>query len=427
MSTHSGNRRPAARLNGRTLRLGLEALEPRCVCATRVAVVEPLTPPPFEAQAAAKIGQTEFALSGRISVAEYRAEVADLKLTAGVTFTGPVAHMVAGDKDLDAIDVTHMGVRIDWGNGQSTTGAVQIGTHGGYDIVATARYSTPGNYVLTIDIAGPDGAEATAIGKVEVVAAPPVAGHTPESADIDVRNSDNPPAPQQPDQTQGTTGSDMAATQAASRTPGDTNSGVPWVRLPDPGPLSTASAVTDHPVDHVVVAIVPPEDRPPANGLADDGHLPPVGPTYLAAVDEPGDGFPAADFTPIDVRPGIPQQNAAAVTAVVDLPVLMLPDPAQSTGPGRAAPVNRVAAVVGANGSSVEDVDGGAVPLASTTPAPVQHAKRGFWWQSLSWFLALVFSDRVLTVGMADRSKARISLRVSPATKPTEAENAGDE
>jgi hypothetical protein len=423
MSTPSGNRRPAVRAGGRTHKLGLEALEPRCVCAAHAPVSQFSPPPPVEPPPAAKISLMGDVMS-RAGRAEYHAEVADLKLTAGVSFTGPIAHMVAADDALDATDVTHIGVRIDWGDGQSTTGAVQIGSRGGYDIVGTARYSMPGTFVLTIDIVGPDGADATAIGKAEVPG-PALPSQVPESAGIDVRNSDDGPAPHGADEIKGSAGSDTAATQTASRTPGDTSGGVPWIRLPDPRPLSSLSIGADHAEGQKFVAINRPEDRTPLNGLAEDGNQAPAGPEYLAAIDEAGDGFPAGDFTPIDVRPGIPRPIVRADSVDVDRPAFAVADPTHSTSRSQATSRNHGSVAAGDATPPTEEIDGETAPLASANRTPAQHTTFGFGWQCLSWFLALVFSDRFLTGGLADRSEPRISLRAGPPTKPPEAQNAG--
>ena len=139
--------------------------------------------------------------------------------------------MFDGDDTLDGDDAAHMAVRIDWGNGVSTNGTVQIGDHGWYDIVGTARYTTPGDYALTIDVVSPNGTQITATGKADV-SAPRPAPPALESTTPDVPIPAPTPTSDQSDQPQGAPGADAAAGQAASRSPGDASGGVPWLRLP---------------------------------------------------------------------------------------------------------------------------------------------------------------------------------------------------
>ncbi|HEY1379603.1 MAG TPA: hypothetical protein VGF55_22560, partial [Gemmataceae bacterium] len=300
MSRLSQRRRPALRPGDRPPRLTLEALEARCACAagavasalaavgTPVVVPRPPDPParvgvilgdvpPGAAVTPAVVragvirldlaaGVPLFDPAGHADVAVARsvdpsapvgaalpggppgtaitpavvkAEVVHLKLTAGVPYTGPVAHMDADDSTFGADDATHLAVHIDWGNGQATSGVVQVGTGGGYDVVATAAYSSPGDYAVTVQVATADGSMMmTAAGEADVAAAAPSSLEDAPRVPPQVTPA---PGPAQADSGGGnfsTAGADAAATRSASRPPADTGGAVPWVRLPDPRPVS---------------------------------------------------------------------------------------------------------------------------------------------------------------------------------------------
>ncbi len=433
MSTHDRRRRPAPRPGAHPTRLRLEALESRCACAAgafagALAAARAHVAPPPEPPALVSSTLPAAPPDTVVTPAAVKAEVVHLKLTAGVPFTGPVCHMVASGASPDLDGTTGMAVTIDWGNGQSTTGVVQANAGGGYDVVGTATYAAPGDYALTVKVAAADGSAFTAGGEVEVAAlsddhyspgtpgatVPPPAGggQGPPSSTghgstpvPDLGSTATPPVATPtpaPPATGGTAATDAAVTRSAARSPADTGGAVPWVRLPDPRPSGQAVA-TPPASDRSAAGLVgpvPAAEAPRPRGTAGDG--PPAGPAYLAAADNDPPA-PAADVAPIDVRPA-PVAVAAAEPAADAIAVASPSAAAQAESQS----ADGCAARAGSAACAAAGMAAGesAHPAEGSAPRPC-----GLWWKSLSWCLALIFTERLLANLAADRRAPQLGKR----------------
>jgi hypothetical protein len=115
-------------------------------------------------------GPTATALTTvRVLDAALRAYGLSADAGAGVPATLPVARLTDGDP---AAQPGRYAVTIDWGDGQTSGGAVRPNAAGGFDVVGSHTYALRGGYVVAVAIADSGGASADALGFIEVGDAP---------------------------------------------------------------------------------------------------------------------------------------------------------------------------------------------------------------------------------------------------------------
>jgi hypothetical protein len=320
-----------------------------------------------------------------------------LHLKVHTPFRGPVAHFDGPDPDGD-----NYAAAIGWGDGYWSDGHVAPSDAGGFDVIGSVTYDAPGTFPITVHLSGADGSQATMSGSATVDAgttgavSPPAAQDAPTPAFTPPPPADVPAHPPP---------ADGGATQGPSRPPADTGGIVPWVRLPDALPASSAGGP---PRGEPPVALVGPPAPlvwlPAHEDAAPDAA--PAEPAYLAA-DGPVEADPpvlAADLTPIDLRPPPAAVVIAGATGGDDPLAVWSPVPVLA-------------------GAPTAESGAGAAPLTCAPPAaPPAEARGGLeaarlgeggqrkgrptgpWWRCLSWGAVLIFTERVLACRWADRA-----------------------
>jgi hypothetical protein len=84
--------------------------------------------------------------------------------TAGAPFNGTVASF----SDTDHDPASNYTATIAWGDGNTSTGAIQANGSGGFNVSGTNTYAAAGTYTLTVTITDSDGSKATATSKANV-------------------------------------------------------------------------------------------------------------------------------------------------------------------------------------------------------------------------------------------------------------------
>jgi hypothetical protein len=90
-----------------------------------------------------------------------------LNMSQGATFTGVLATFTDGDPNGATTDYT---ASIDWGDGATSTGSVQVDSNGGFDVIGSHAYSLSGTFTIGISIADAGGALATTSSTAQVAA-----------------------------------------------------------------------------------------------------------------------------------------------------------------------------------------------------------------------------------------------------------------
>jgi hypothetical protein len=397
MSTYYRRRRPAGWPGVLLPRLGLEALEPRCACAA--GLTDPTTAVAFLRPPEGLVAVVAQGPAAAPAVPQVNGLM--LTPTAGVPFTGPVGQIVF--ESITSVDkaTAEFIANIRWGNGQQTAGVILPRGQGGYDVVGTMTYTDAGNYLLTIEVAGPDGTlTATGLAHVE----------PPKPLEID----NVPPAPVTEPQEQNSNDQPAAAPESPGptvtvRTPGDTTGAIPWLRLPDPRPDGVKTVSPQEKRDRGPAATgpaVPPTTTIRAQpGGSDDAPVEAdVGPAYLAAAGDPPAEFagaPPVDALPVGLSPMLVADDAGLAMIVA----------------GRAAVV-----------ATCDQADAGppAPVCAATAPAALlnraDNAGRGNFdwlcWESVTTCVALILTERMLVPRPAD-VPPRLRGRWKKAPPPT--------
>jgi hypothetical protein len=386
--------RPAARPGAAILGLGVETLEPRYACATLTGAVATAFVPvsATDAPAMASRAPQPPAPSG------VTATPLTPPLTAGVRYSGPVCHVDVAAVGTDSGVSLGFQARIDWGDGHETTGVVQAAPDGGFDVLGTATYATPGEYKMSVELAGTDGTSISVAGTVKVDPPVRLAGH------VDVSASTPPHLEETTfDPPRGTPA--LSAPTPPVRPPADTAGAVPWVRLPDPRPVAEipGATVADRGRPLADAAIPATPARVPAQAVGAGGAVDgPTGPVYLAAADEAAvefHGAPASEVTPPDVYPGmvVAAENVERPLVVVDTNSAGEPDTPVArldTGP----PADMCAAFR----LSADD---------SASGRRLRWGPNGLWWKSLAWCIALVFANETLTPRSASRLRPKLAAK----------------
>lgn len=394
MSTHFRRRRPAVRPGATAPRLRLESLEPRCACA--VFAVSPAF--------ASSSDPTMPTVSGRPTPSAAPAVVtgimSSLTFTAGVPFAGAVLHLDAPPPVWNAGQADNLVARIDWGNGQQTTGVVQAVADGSIVVVGANTYAAPGNYPVVVQVAAPDGSSVAAAGMAKVEPAPLVPVPPPNPNGVPAV----PPVPfEGQTNVEPPRGTPAAVTPTPpARPPLDTSGAVMWLRRPDPRPAAAVGAAPASVRDVRAAQPVTPAGPVlslPHGGADEPATEVPVGPAYLASAADPPvefHGAPAAEAVPINMRPGpIAGDNVAAAVIVAPVAALGSTDPVaviDVTPPATQCVAAMTAEVVSVNDSN-------------------RPRQGGLWWKSLTWCAALIVTERALAARGAERLPPRLGDR----------------
>jgi hypothetical protein len=90
-----------------------------------------------------------------------------LNMSQGATFAGVIATFTDGDPNGATTDYT---ASIDWGDGSTSAGSVQVDPNGGFDVTGSHTYSLSGNFTIGVSIADAGGTVATASSTAQVAA-----------------------------------------------------------------------------------------------------------------------------------------------------------------------------------------------------------------------------------------------------------------
>jgi hypothetical protein len=394
--------RPAGWPGRRYSALRLEALEPRCACSAGVlrpaALPDPLVLPPLAENAAIVVREVPaiVAPAGQLLVAVIAPDEVvsgpGLRLTAGVKFTGVVAHFDVPARSDYAATIT-------WGDGRWSPGNVAPGGQGGMDVVGSVTYHLPGTYPITVKLSHPNGDHTTTTGSATVE--PAGASYQPVEQ-LPTTPLPTPPPPSEVPPAEPTSApprSDSGAFHGPSAPPAGTGI-VPWSLLPDPGPPAALVGAA--------------EETNPEGAAAEPAYL-------LADVPLPADPpVMAAYQLPLDLRPGGPSEglwaDVGGVAWLAGRPVISTPLVAlanEPTVPVVGPPPDGSAAAVQVAAEAVVSQES---PATRSDEGAAKRPLVGRWLRCLTWGVALVFTERVLAARWGERVVPLLGLGRRPVS-----------